>query len=137
MITFKGIEIDRASRTISHRGVTRYFTRTTSFARFRMLVFFLLAGGASKEMAFWHVYGGDPDGGPETGEKCVQVMMSQATEWHLRKLGLEFRSWRIAGVSFYEIVPTYELPVPKRFSYSGKNIAMQMGGTPINSRAPL
>src|SRR5882672_10924168 len=115
MITFKGITIDRIERTISHRGITRNFNLGRQHVRFKMLVFFLLAGGASKEMAFWHVYGDDPEGGPESGEKCVQVMMTQSTEWHLRKLGLEFRSWRIAGVSFYEIVPTYELQVPNRF----------------------
>lgn len=133
MITFKGIAIDQTKRTISHRGITRDFNLGRQHARFKLLVFFMLAGGASKEMAFWHLYANDPEGGPETGEKCIQVMMTQATEWHLRKLGLEFRSWRIAGVSFYEIVPTYELPIPGRFSHGGMGISMQLAGTPIGA----
>lgn len=133
MITFKGIVIDQTKRTISHRGIVRTFNRVTSLNSFKLICFFLLAGGASKEMAFWHIYGNDQSGGPETGEKCIQVMMTQAVTWNLRRLALEFRSWRIAGISFYEIVPTYESPAINRFSHRGKNIAMQMAGTAIGS----
>lgn len=136
MITFKGIEIDRAGRAISHRGVTHEFSRTRNASRFKMALFFLLAGGASKEMAFWHLYGNDPDGGPESGELCIATMLTQLQICHLRELQLEIRSWKIAGVTFYEIVPVFELPALKRFSHTGKNNAVKMAGAPINSRVP-
>jgi hypothetical protein len=135
MIKFKGIEINRQRRTISHRGRTHSFCDTRNSIAFNMAIFFLLAGGASKEMVFQHLYEDDPNGGPLRGEECINVMLHQLNKRHLRALDLEIRSWRIAGVSFYEIVPASEARVSGLFSYSRGTQAIKMAGTRISSIA--
>lgn len=110
MIRCNGIEIDRARRIITHRDRFRHFVsskpRDTESIVFQSFVYLILGGGVSTAQLFWHVYGNDPEGGPNRGP---DIFCTRFHQWecvgHFRALDLELISWKIAGVIFYEIVP--------------------------------
>jgi hypothetical protein len=112
MINANGILIDRQNKTISHAGETHCFVvkgvRNPCYKRFNALVYLILAGGASREQVFWHLYANDADGGPLAGPSVVSVWLTQSKSL-LDKLQLETRHTRIANVMFYEIVPIFQL----------------------------
>ncbi len=108
-----------------------HFFRKVDHKAFRATCYFILGGCVSFEMAFFYIYGDDPEGGPEMGPHIFNVLLARWQQTFLRKLDLEWRSHKIAGVSFYEIVPTFKLKDPKRFSFSrGKH----GDGAAINSQ---
>jgi len=111
MIRNNGIEIDRRARTISHRGVTTKFVEhgLRNDVTFPSLCHLILSAGASTAELFHLIYGDDPDGGPIEGHHVFHIRLCQWKIRHLRPLGLQVRRWRISGVSFYCVVPTYEM----------------------------
>jgi hypothetical protein len=128
-----GITIDRQARTITNR------TRTIKFDRprpgfdpgWKLITYLMLSGGASLAMAFWHIYGSDSDGGPLGGTECFDSWLKQWERTKFKELDVEWRSWRIAGVTFYEIVPVYQLHDPKRITLYDS--LRRRGGRPPNS----
>ena len=111
MIRNNGIEIDRRARTISHRGVTTKFNEhgQKNDVAFPLLCHLILGAGTSIHGLFHLIYGNDPDGGPIEGPHVFSVRMNQCRHRYLRALGLQVRKWRISGVSFYCVVPIYEV----------------------------
>ena len=111
MIRNNGIEIDRRARTISHRGVTTNFREQTqrNDVTFPALCHLILSAGASTTELFRLIYGDDPEGGPIEGHHVFVIRMNQWKAAYLLALGLQVRKWRISGVSFYCVVPTYEV----------------------------
>ncbi len=131
VVRYNGITIDRKKRTIKHRARFYQFDarRKAGFDLvFQSICYLILSGGASAEMVFWHVYGGDPDGGPDAGTKVILIGLSQWKHFVLDKLDLEWRAWKIAGVSFYEIVSKYQPTDVQRFSFTASK---HRSGRPI------
>jgi hypothetical protein len=128
VVRHNGITIDFKVRTISHLGRTRKFTKHEAFDK---VSYFILAGYASLEMAFWRFYGDDLDGGPDEGPHVFNVLLAQYQSRFLDELRLEWRSFKIAGVSFYEIVSKRQPICSYRFSHMG---ATHPAGKAINSR---
>lgn len=135
MIRTNGITIDRKGRTITHRGKVFFFNHMLGRnKRFELACYFILMGGASKEMAFWHLYADDPDGGPIDGPHIIHILLNKlATD--LAEIWLSTRSWKLAGISFYEIVPRDQAVIGKRFSH-GYGTKIERGGAAIGSRLP-
>ena len=127
MIRYDGITINRKLRAISYGDKTRVFSQGRTFEK---ISFFILSGGASCEMAFARFDAEDEDGGPLSGPRIYQVKMRQWQTQFLDYLDLEVRSYVIAGVSFYEIVPKSHVS-PRRFAY-----ARQRGGEAIPWNKP-
>lgn len=127
MVRHNGISIDMKARTIAHRDIVRSFNTKTIFEK---VCYFILGGGVSVEMAFFKFYGDDPEGGPLEGTKVINIQLDQWQHRFLTAMELEWRSHKIAGVSFYEIVPKFKLRDPKRFSHSA---GVHGDGTHINT----
>lgn len=115
VIRYNGITIDREKRTISHgeQSYTFLGKRRGSDVSFPMLCHMVLGPGLSVHEMFDLIYREDPDGGPIEGPHMLLVTLNQMEKKCLKKLGLEWRAWRIASVNFYCIVPTYQLTNPK------------------------
>lgn len=131
VIRYNDITIDRKKRTIRHRERCYQFDgrRSGSFDMgFQTICYLILSGGASAEMVFWHVYGDDIEGGPDLGPQIVLVALCQWKHGIFDRLNLEWRSWKIAGVSFYEIVPKYQMIHANRFSFTASK---SRSGRPI------
>lgn len=123
MIRHNGIEIDTKARTIAHMGETRQFDKTICFEK---ICYFIFGGGVSLEMAFNQFYGNDPEGGPLAGPRQFNIFLHQWQDRFLSTLQLEWRSYVIAGVTFYEIVSKHQVMPPQRFAF-----ARGRGGQPI------
>lgn len=128
VIRVRGIEIDRNRKTIVYQNNSRSFYKNGD--TFDRVCYFILGGGVSLEMAFYRFYGGDPEGGPLNGPQIFNTLLDQWQERFLNKLDLEWRSYKIAGVSFYEIIPKSALFDPKKFSFTRSR---RRAGVPINS----
>lgn len=122
MIRHNGIEIDKATRTITHRGRTRQFQEHIvgegHSIVFKSLAHLILGGSISRAQLFWFIYGDDPDGGPDKGPQLFCIRFHQwETQGIFRELDLEMRRVKIAGVVFYELVPTYHVEAKHARSY--------------------
>jgi hypothetical protein len=125
-----GIELDRKRGTVTHMG--EFYTRhKASCLSLKLFSFVLLSNGVSPKQAFCHVYGADPAGGPLIWPHIFHIMLNQMEKRFFDRLQIEWRSWRIAGVNFYSIVPRHQLLDPRRFSFTSKR---RLYGRPINSR---
>ncbi len=109
MIRFNDIEIDRKTKSISRNGVRVFWgdqcapSRTCGVS-FRIAQHLLLSGGMSLGEMFDRVYEDHDEGGPLTGPKQVAVMMCQSVGPRLQGMGLEIRSEKIAGITYYRAV---------------------------------
>jgi hypothetical protein len=115
MIRYRGITIDRSTRTITHRGRAHTFQESKrgrgESVVFKSLVYLILGGAVSREQLFWHIYGNDPEGGPIDGYHIFDIHFQrwEKEQRYFSKLDLELRAQKISGVMFYELVPTYQL----------------------------
>ena len=118
-IRYNGITINRERRTIAHRGQFAVFAGARSEAskpipereesrRFKIACQLILGSGASMQQIFWHLYADDPDGGPLEGPHLIHIVMCQMKPV-FDKLDLTMRSVKIAGVSYYELVPVFHV----------------------------
>ena len=109
VIRHNGIVIDRQAQTIFHNGFTRHFraTKNSAYSKhgnlfFEAVGFMMLNGWTSRDQLFHHLYGGDPDGGPECGVHMLDVRLPQ---WRasLGRLGLEIVREKRGGVQYFKI----------------------------------
>lgn len=107
MIRFNGITIDRKARTISHNGKTHKFMapRPSGDITFGSVCHLILSSGMSAHELFGLAYEHDPDGGPILGRHIFNVAMQGWTRRFLRRLDLEWRSWKVSGTTLYCIAP--------------------------------
>lgn len=103
MIRHNGIVLNCRERSITHRGVTWRMHQH----RFRALAMLILGDGVSMEQLFFHIYGDREDGGPLAGPHIFQVHFHH---WRpiFAQLHLEMRKMKIAGVTFYCLIPKHQ-----------------------------
>ena len=112
-----GIVIDRAARTITVSGRTRYFRPTgpksgptKSYAE-RATYFFdavchlILNGETRKQDLFDFLFRHDANGGPEAG---LAILDARICQWRpaLAKLGLEIIYEKRGGIGWYKVKET-------------------------------
>jgi hypothetical protein len=108
-----GIELDRANKTVTHAGESYAWRPQDVNRAFDTFCFVLLSDGVSKEQVFFHIYGDDPDGGPLEGPHIFHIVLNRLDKEFFDRLQIEWRSWRIAGVHFYSIVPRHQFLDPR------------------------
>lgn len=101
MIRFEGIVINRQARSIMRDGHRIYLRRTF----FRLGCALLLGGWLPKQALFDLLYGDREDGGPDSGPKIVEIMMSQMKP-RFARIGLEIRASGPYGRKRYRAMPT-------------------------------
>lgn len=84
MIRWRGIKIDRAARTITHKGKTLRLRPI----QFRLVCALILGGPMRKETLFEHLYEDREDGGPDGWTRLIDVML-QHIKPKLCSIGLQ------------------------------------------------
>ena len=117
MIRFGTIRISRADFSIAHGDkVYKFEPKKGRNIRFEIACHLLLGAGYAKDELFNLIYGGDIDGGPISGLNQIEVTLSQLGRGAFAALGIELRTWRLAGINYYKAVV---LSTPYDNSYTG------------------
>lgn len=113
MIRCNGIAIDVPNRTITHRSRVGQFKSAKNNIeqpahRFKIMAYLILGGGVSKQQIFWHLYANDSEGGPLEGTHVIDIVFCQLKA-AISELDLEMRATKVAGITFYELVPIFRI----------------------------
>lgn len=103
MIRWRGVAIDRRERTISHRGKTFRFRRTSRKVTFDLTCTLLLAGPKTMAELVDLIYRGQ-DGGPLGADNAIHVSMRMMMG-HYGRLGLALRKRTGCGRNRYWLEP--------------------------------